>query len=168
VYGWLMNGLTLAQGRMIYAGLPLEWEIEGIVDLGGESWRLTTTVVSLEVPPGCSSPPVGTKWDGWTLSALRRGAQVYFTYYDRNGEFYNGLVGAVNEQSFTAVSDNYRGFWPCAGTVTISSSVVGSFSSDDRTLSGRERLIYRVDGGSELIIAFGVERHAHMSSPRLG
>jgi hypothetical protein len=150
-----MNGLTLAQGGMIYAGLPLEWEIEGIVDLGGESWRLTTTVVSLEVPPGCSSPPVGTKWDGWTLSALRRGAQVYFTYYDRNGEFYNGLVGAVNEQSFTAVSDTWRTFWTCAGDwVTISSSVVGSFSSDGRTLSGRERWIYRMDGGSEWIITW--------------
>jgi hypothetical protein len=32
--------------------------------------------------------------------------------------------------------------------------VVGTFSADGRTLSGRERLIYRVDGGSDLIVNF--------------
>jgi hypothetical protein len=136
--------------------------------VAGELWRLTTTVVSLEGSACFWTHPVGMKWENWTLSVERSGAQVRLIY-DVNNPHDNVLfVGAVNEQSFTAVSDNYRGFWPCAGTVTISSSVVGSFSSDDRTLSGRERLIYRVDGGSELIIAFGVERHAHMSSPRLG
>jgi hypothetical protein len=62
------------------------------------------------------------------------------------------FVGDVKEQSFTAVSDTYHSFWQCSGGVTFSSSVVGSFSSDGRALSGRERLIYRVDGGSELII----------------
>jgi hypothetical protein len=73
--------------------------------------------------------------------------------YDVNNPHDNFLfVGAVHEQSFTATTATYRSFWQCAGAVAISSSVVGSFSPDGRTLSGRERLIYRVDGGTELTI----------------
>jgi hypothetical protein len=57
--------------------------------------------------------------------------------YDVNNPHDNMLfVGAVNEQSFTAVSDTYRSSWQCARNVTFSSSVVGGFSSDGRTLSG--------------------------------
>lgn len=117
----------------------------------GELWSLTTAIVSLE-GSACFWPhPVGKKFD-WTLSVERNGAQVRFVY-DVNNPHDNLLfVGAVHEQSFTAVSDTYRSFWQCAGGVTLFSSVVGSFSSDGRTLSGRERLIYRVNGGSELII----------------
>ena len=97
--------------------------------------------------------PVGKTFD-WTLSVERNGVQVRFVY-DVNNPHDNLLfVGAVHEQSFTAVSDTYRSAWQCTGGVTISSSVIGSFLSDGRTLSGRERLIYRMDGGSELIITF--------------
>ena len=68
-----------------------------------------------------------------------------------NGSFVL-FLSAVNEQTFTGVTDTCRNSWPCSGNVTISSSVAGSFFSDGRTLSGRERLVYRVDGGSELAI----------------
>ena len=120
----------------------------------GELWRLTTTIVSLEGSACFWTQPVGAKVDGWTLSVERSGAHVRFLY-DVNNPHDNMLfVGAVNEQSFTAASDTYSSSWSCARNVTFSSSVVGSFSSDDRTLSGREHLMYRVDGGSELIIAF--------------
>jgi hypothetical protein len=95
--------------------------------------------------------PVGKKFD-WTLSVERNGAHVRFVYDVNNPHDNLSLVGAVEEQSFTAVSDTYRSGWQCAGGVTISSSVVGSFSSDGHTLSGHERLMYRVDDGSELII----------------
>ena len=123
-------------------------------NFAGELWRLTTTIVSVEGSACFWAPRVGATFDDWTLSVERSGAQVRFVY-DVNNPHDNILfVGPVNEQSFTAVSDTYHSFWQCAGGVTISSSVVGSFSSDGRTLSGRERLIYRVDGGSELIIAF--------------
>ena len=124
-------------------------------NLVGELWRLTTTIVSLEGSACFWTQPVGAKFDSWTLSVERSGAQVRFLY-DVNNPHDNLLfVGAVNEQSFTAASDTYRSSWQCATHVTFSSSVVGSFSSDGRTLSGRERLIYRVDGGSELIITLG-------------
>jgi hypothetical protein len=116
-------------------------------------WTLTTTIVSLE-GSACFWPhPVGNTFD-WTLSVERNGAQVRFVY-DVNNPHDNLLfVGAVHEQSFTAETDTYRGGWQCAGGVTLSSSVVGSFSSDGGTLSGRERLIYRADSGRELIITF--------------
>ena len=102
----------------------------------GELWSLTTTVVSLE-GSACFWPhPVGKKFD-WTLSVERAGAQVRFVY-DVNNPHDNLLfVGTVDEKSFTAVSDTYRSFWQCAGGVTLLSSVVGSFSSDGRMLSGR-------------------------------
>ena len=64
------------------------------------------------------------------------------------------FVGAVDQESFTAESDTYRSVWQCAGGVTLSSSVIGRFLLDGRTLSGRERLTYRVDSGGELIITF--------------
>jgi hypothetical protein len=95
--------------------------------------------------------PVGKKFD-WTLSVELNGAQVRFVYDVNNPHDNLSFVGAVHEQSFTAASDTYRSGFQCARSVTISSSVVGSFLSDGRTLSGRERLIYRVEGGSELII----------------
>lgn len=122
--------------------------------VAGELWRLTTTIVSLEGSACFWTHPVGRKFDNGTLSVERSGAQVRFVYDVNNPHDNLQFVGTVNEQSFTAVSDTYRSVWACAGNVTISSSVVGSFSSDDRTLSGREHLMYRVDGGSELIIAF--------------
>jgi hypothetical protein len=123
-------------------------------NVAGELWRLTTTIVSLEGSACFWTQPVGATFDRWTLSVERSGSQVRFVY-DVNNPHDNILfVGTVNEQSFTAVTDTYRSSWQCAGGVTISSSVVGSFSSDGRTLSGRERLRYRVDGGSELIITF--------------
>jgi hypothetical protein len=121
-------------------------------NLAGESWRLTTTVVSLEGAVCFWPHPVGKKFDNWTLSVERNGSQVRFVY-DVNNPHDNLLfVGAVNERSFTAASDNYRSGWQCARNVTFSSSVVGSFSADGRTLSGRERLTYRVDGGDDLTI----------------
>jgi hypothetical protein len=117
----------------------------------GELWRLTTTIVSLEGSACFWTHPVGKKFD-WTLSVERNAPQVRFVY-DINNPHDNLLfVGAVHEQSFTAASATYRSAWQCAGGVTLSSSVVGSFSSDGSTLSGRERLIYRADSGSELII----------------
>jgi hypothetical protein len=119
--------------------------------LAGELWNLSTAIVSLEGSACFWRQPVGKKFD-WTLSVERNGAQVRFVY-DVNNPHDNLLfVGAVNERSFTAASDTYGSSWPCSGGVTFSSSVVGSFASDGRTLSGRERLIYRVYGGSELII----------------
>jgi hypothetical protein len=94
---------------------------------------------------------VGKKFD-WTLSVERNGTEVRLVYDVYNPHDNLSFVGAVHEQSFTAVTGTYRSFWQCAGGQTISSSVVGSFSSDGHTLSGRERLIYRGDGGNELII----------------
>ena len=118
----------------------------------GELWSLTTTIVSLEGSACFWTQPVGRKIDSWILSVERNGAQVRFVY-DVNNPGDNLLfVGAVNEQSFTAVSDTYRSGFPCARNVTLSSSVAGSFSSDGHMLSGLERLIYRVDGDSDLII----------------
>jgi hypothetical protein len=96
--------------------------------------------------------PVGATFDNWTLSVERRDEQVRFLCDVYNWHDNMLFVGAVKGQSFTAVSDTYSSSWPCAGSVTIFSSVVGSFSSDGRALSGRERLIYRVHGGSELIV----------------
>ena len=120
----------------------------------GELWKLTTTIVSLEGAVCFWTQPVGKKFDNWTLSVERNGAQVRFVY-DVNNPHDNLLfVGAVNDHSFTAASDTYRSRWACSGGVTFSSSVVGSFSSDGRTLSGRERLTYRVDGGGDLTITF--------------
>jgi hypothetical protein len=80
----------------------------------------------------------------------RVGEQVRFRYGNVHDHIL--FVGDVKEQSFTAASDTYHSFWQCSGGVTFSSSVVGSFSSGGHTLSARERLIYRVQGGSELII----------------
>ena len=117
-----------------------------------ESWRLTTTVVSLEGAACFWTQPVGRKVDGWILSIERNGPQVRFLYGATHDDML--FVGAVTEQSFTAASDTYRGWWACSGNVTISSSVIGSFSSDGRTLSGRERLMYQVDGGSALPITW--------------
>ena len=116
----------------------------------GESWRLTTTIVSLEATACFWTQPVGTKVDAWILSIERNGPQVRFLYGATHDDML--FVGAVTEQSFTAASDTYRSRWACSGNVTISSSVIGNFSSDGRTLSGRERLIYQVDGGSVLIV----------------
>ena len=36
VAGWLMNGLTLAEGAVIWSGLPPAWRIDGIGDLNGD------------------------------------------------------------------------------------------------------------------------------------
>ena len=120
----------------------------------GELWRLTTTIVSLEGSACFWTQPVGAKFDFWTLSVERNGAQIRLVY-DVNNPHDNMLfVGAVNEQSFTAASDTYRSAWQCARDVAFSSSVVGSFSSDGRALSGRERLMYRVEGGGNLTITF--------------
>jgi hypothetical protein len=94
--------------------------------------------------------PVGARIDTWAFSVERVGAQVRFRYGNVHDHIL--FVGDVKEQSFTAVSGTYSSSWQCAPSVTFSSSVVGSFSSDGRALSGRERLIYRVQGGSELII----------------
>jgi hypothetical protein len=55
---------------------------------------------------------------------------------------------------FAAMSETYRSAWQCAGGVTISSSVDGSFSLDGDTLVGQERLRYRADSSQELIITF--------------
>ncbi len=119
----------------------------------GELWSLTTTIVSLEGSVCFWTQPVGKQFD-WTLSVERNGAQVRFVY-DVNNPHDNLLfVGAVDQESFTAASDTYRSVWQCAGGVTLSSSVIGRFLLDGRTLSGRERLTYRVDSGGELIITF--------------
>jgi hypothetical protein len=119
-----------------------------------ELWRLTTTIVALEGSACFWTQPVGATFENWTLSVERSGSQVRFVY-DVNNPHDNILfVGTLNGQSFTAVSDTYRSHWACSGSATISSSVVGTFSADGRTLSGRERLIYRVDGGSDLIVNF--------------
>ena len=120
----------------------------------GELWSLTTTIVSLEGAACFWTQPVGARFDNWTLSVERSGAQVRFVYDIHNPHDNSSFVGSIKEQSFTAVSDTSRSSWQCARDVTISSSVVGSFSSDGRTLSGRERLMYRVNGGSDLIITF--------------
>jgi hypothetical protein len=118
----------------------------------GESWRLTTTIVSLEGTACFWTRPVGAKADGWILSIERNGPQVRFLYDVNNPSDNTLFVGTVNEQSFTAASDTYHGWWSCSGNVAVSSSVIGSFSSDGRTLSGRERQMYRADGGSVLIV----------------
>ena len=128
-------------------GLPPASPVEG------ELWSLTTTIVSLEGSACFWTQPVGKQFD-WTLSVERNGAQVRFVYDVNNPHDNLSFVGPVDEESFTAVSDTYRSFWQCAGGVTLSSSVIGSFLLDGRTLSGRERLIYRVDSGGELIITF--------------
>jgi hypothetical protein len=116
-------------------------------------WRLTTTIVGLEGSACFWRAAVGASFDNWTLSVERNGAEVRFLY-DVNNPHDNALfVGQVNGSSFSAASDTYRSFWMCAGNVSISTSVTGSFSPDGRALSGRERLVYRVDGGGELIIS---------------
>ena len=120
----------------------------------GELWTLATRIVSLEGSACFWTQPVGAQFNNWTLSVERNGAQVRFVYDVNNPHDNLQFVGAVNDLSFTAMTDTYRSSWGCAPNVTISSSVVGSFSSDGRTLSGRERLIYQVVGGSELIITF--------------
>jgi hypothetical protein len=119
-------------------------------NLPGELWRFTTTVTSLEGSACFWNLPVGARIDNWAFSVERVGEQVRFRYGNVHDHIL--FVGDVKEQSFTAVSDTYHSYWQCSGGVTFSSSVVGSFSSDGRALSGRERLIYRVQGGSELII----------------
>jgi hypothetical protein len=120
----------------------------------GDLWRLTTTIVSLEGSACFWTQPVGATFDNWTLSVERSGPQARFVY-DVNNPHDNVLfVGAVSGQSFSATSATYRSSWACAANVEISSSVFGTFSLDGRTLSGRERLIYRVSGGSELVITF--------------
>ena len=94
----------------------------------GESWRLTTTIVSLEGTACFWTQPVGAKAAYWTLSIERNGAQVRFIYGVTHDTML--FVGAVTEQSFAAASETYRSRWSCSGDVTISSSVIGSFSSD--------------------------------------
>ena len=117
----------------------------------GDLWSLTTTVVSLE-GSACFWPhPVGRTFD-WTLSVERNEPQVRFVYDVNNVHDNLSFVGTVNEHSFAAASGTYSSGWQCAPHVTISSSVVGTFSSDDRTLTGLERLTYRVFGGNELTI----------------
>jgi hypothetical protein len=117
-------------------------------------WRLTTRIVSLEGAACFWTQPVGATFDDWTLSVERNGGEVRFVY-DVNNPHDNLLfVGGVNERAFTAVSNTYSSSWRCAPAVTFSSSVIGSFSSDGRALSGRERLTYRVDGGGELTITY--------------
>ena len=113
-----------------------------------ELWRLTTTIVSVEGSACMWNQPVGAKLD-WTLSVERSGTEVRFVYDVGNPHDNLLFVGAIDEQSFTAASDTYNTTFPCAGRVTFSSSVVGSFSSDGRALSGREGLTYRVHSGNE-------------------
>ena len=122
---------------------------------GRELWRLSTTIVSLEGAVCFWTWPVGKKFDNWILSVERNGAEVRFVYDVRN-EHDNLLFGGpVNDRSFTAASDTYHSRWLCSGGVTLSSSVVGSFSPDGRTLSGRERLAYRQeDGRADLTITY--------------
>ena len=117
----------------------------------GELWNLTTVIVSLEGSACFWSQPVGKKLE-WTLSVERKGTEVRLLYDVYNPHDSLSFVGAVHEQSFTAATDTYRSFWQCAGGQAIAASVVGSFSSDGHTLSGRERLTYRGDGGNELIV----------------
>jgi hypothetical protein len=119
----------------------------------GELWSLTTTIVSLEGSACFWSHPVGKKLN-WTLSVERNGEDVRFVYDVNNPDDNVLLVGAVHEQSFAAASGTYGSFWQCAGGVTFSSSVTGSFSSDGQTLIGRERFIYRLDRGGELMITW--------------
>ncbi len=98
--------------------------------------------------------PVGKKFEDWTLSVERNGAQVRFVY-DVNNPHDNLLfVGAMNDQSFTATSDTYRSHWACSGGVTFSCRLSGASHQMGCTLSGRERLTYRVDGGGDLTITF--------------
>jgi hypothetical protein len=119
--------------------------------LEGELWNLTTTVVSLE-GSACFWPhPVGKTFE-WTLSVERDGAQVRFVYDVYNPHDNVLFVGTVKEQSFAAASNFYGSSWQCSGGVTFSASVLGHFASDGRTLSGRERFIYRLSGARELII----------------
>ena len=118
----------------------------------GELWSLTTTIVSVEGSACFWSQPVGAKIDNWTLAVDRSGTQVRLLYDVYNPHDNVLFVGVVDDQSFTAVSDSYRSGWQCSGGVTFSSSVAGRFSLDGRSLSGRERLIYRLDRGDELII----------------
>lgn len=118
----------------------------------GDLWSLTTTVVSLE-GSACFWPhPVGKTFVNSTLSVERNEPQVRFVYDVNNVHDNLSFVGTVNEHSFAAASGTYSSGWQCAPHVTISSSVVGTFSSDDRTLTGLERLTYRVVGGNELTI----------------
>jgi hypothetical protein len=119
-------------------------------DLPGELWRFTTTVMSLERSACFWNLPVGARIDTWGFSVERVGEQVRFRYGNVHDHIL--FVGDVKEQSFTAVSDTYHSFWQCSGGVTFSSSAVGSFSSNGRASSARERLIYQMHGGSELII----------------
>ena len=128
--------------------------VQDLASRPADAWRLRTTIVSLEGTMCFWTWPVGKQFD-WTLSVDRSGAQVRFVY-DINNPHDNLLfVGAVNERSFTAASATYGSSWQCSGSVMLSSSVVGSFSPDGRTLTGRERLTYRrVDGGGELTITY--------------
>jgi hypothetical protein len=118
-------------------------------DLPGESWKFTATVMSLEGSACFWNQPVGARIN-WGLWVERLGEEVRFR--EGNVQDYILFVGEVKEQSFTAVSDTYSSSWQCAPRVTFFSSVSGHFSPDGHTLSARERLIYRVVGGGELII----------------
>ena len=33
---WLMNGTAVAQGAVVYSGLPMVWRIDGVGDLDGD------------------------------------------------------------------------------------------------------------------------------------
>jgi hypothetical protein len=112
----------------------------------GELWSLTTTIVSLEGSACFWSQPAGKTFT-WTLSVLRDGGDVHFVYDVNNPHDNLSFTGTVHERSFTAVSGTSRSQWACAGHVEISSSVAGSFSPDGGSLTGRERLMYRADGG---------------------
>ena len=118
----------------------------------GELWTLTTTVVSIEGSACFWTQPAGSKIDSWTLAVDRSGTQVRFLYDVYNPHDNVLFVGVVNDRSFAATSDSYQSAWQCSGGVTFSSSVEGNFSSDGRSLSGRERLMYRLSRGGELIV----------------
>lgn len=122
------------------------------IPAGTDLWRLTTTILSIDGSACFWTQPVGARFDQWTLGVEQRGQDVRFVYDVNNPHDNVAFMGTVTDRAFTATSDDHHGSWQCAPAVTFSSSVVGSFSSDGRTLSGRERLVYRVSGGSQLAV----------------
>ena len=92
--------ITVADHQMVH-GIELTILGRRVTEL----WSLTTTIVSLEGSACFWTQRVGAKFDNWTLSVERSGAQVRFLYDVHNPHDNTLFVGAVTEQSFSAVSD---------------------------------------------------------------
>ena len=125
------------------------------VSAQGEPWDLTTTIRAVAGDPcGTYAGRVGSSID-WSMAVERTNASVRLLYDVRNWPTdHVEYVSALNGDAFEATSRDGFGFpQDCGGRHYAwrgSGYVAGAFSSDGRSVSGREEWNYATASGDEL------------------